>query len=126
MKQETEEDVSNGATEAPIAEESSSSSIQDLLWGYKDALASNDEGAVSEYEKELELIAIERDSLGQKVNALIKEILTRKQGCLLCCDGPILSQYQDITGNCHDDSVGFCRYRDGLKNYQLYGYFTLP
>ena len=78
VKQETEEDVSNGATEAPAAEESSPSSIQDLLWGYKDALASNDEGAVSEYEKELELIANERDSLGQKVNALIEEISTGK------------------------------------------------
>lgn len=73
-----EEDVINGASEVPAVEEASPSDIQVLLQGYREALAGNDEGAVSDYEKELESIANERDSLGQKVNALIEEIATGK------------------------------------------------
>lgn len=74
-----EEDVSNGASEeAPAAEEASPSSIQSLLQGYKEALSANDEGSISGYERELEATASERDSLGEKVNALIEEIATGK------------------------------------------------
>lgn len=74
-----EEEVSNDASEeAGAAEETSSSTLQSLLQGYKEALAANDEGSVSEYERELEAISSERDSLGEKVNALIEEIATGK------------------------------------------------
>lgn len=85
MWQETEEDeevkeeeVSSDVIDAPAAEEASPSNIQILLQSYREAVAANDEGAVSEYEKELESIAFERDSLGVKVNALIEEISTGK------------------------------------------------
>jgi len=74
-----EEAESNDATEeVPAAEETSSSTFQSLLVGYKEAVAANDEGSISGYESELVAMANERDSLGEKVNALIEEIATNK------------------------------------------------
>ncbi|KAG0592541.1 hypothetical protein KC19_1G261300 [Ceratodon purpureus] len=73
-----EEEISEGASAAPAAEETSQSNIQVLLQSYREAVVANDEGALSEYEKELESIANERDSLGEKLNALIEEISTGK------------------------------------------------
>lgn len=72
-----EESASNDASQSPAAEEQSSS-IKSLLEAYREAVAADDEGAISDVESQLEAIANERDSLGLKVNSLIEEISTNK------------------------------------------------
>ncbi|XP_024372666.1 uncharacterized protein [Physcomitrium patens] len=67
----------DNVSEASAAEETSSS-IKSLLEAYREAVAVNDEEAITDVESQLEAIAIERDSLAENANALIGEVSTNK------------------------------------------------